>query len=48
MSRKPEKEGEERSIRVRSERRVFSSSKARFWERRSVFSFTLVAISPSS
>ena len=48
VSRKPENEGEDRSMRVKSERRVFSSIRARFCERRSVFSLTLAAISPSS
>lgn len=47
-SRKSEKEGEERSMRVRSDRRLFSSIKARFWARKSPFSVTLPAISLSS
>jgi hypothetical protein len=48
VSRKPENDGDERSMRVRSDRRVFSSMRALFWERRSLHSLTLPAISPSS
>ena len=46
--RKVEKAGEERSIRVRSVKRVFSAERASLAARSSSASLTLVAISPSS
>ena len=46
--RKVEKAGEERSMRVRSVKRVFSADNASLAVRSSSASLTLVAISPSS
>lgn len=48
ISRNLEKEGEERSFRVRSERPLFSPTNNLFWSRRWRFSLSFAVISPSS